>query len=540
MRPSAPPRIAYVPTRLHDIGPSTEAPTANALAPYLRALRDHWLLVLAAVIVAVASSAAWLSVRSSRYEAAAQMLVTPVPADDRSFLGLPVLRESPGDPPRTIQTAVTLIKSVQAAEGVARRVESRRTVAQVLDAISIQPKGQSNVIAVTATADSAEGAARLSNQFVASALFVRDAAIRTAASVQVDRIQARLASQGAERGTNTEALTARLDVAQTLRESDDPTISLVQTARVPDAPVGPSKKLILLLAILAGFVIGSIGSVLSQILDRRIRDEQELTGLYPLAVLARVPVLTGLERRRSAQSAWSMPAPVREAFRTLVVQLERSRTLLAGLENDSAGRVVLITSASAGDGKTRSAINLAGALAATGDRVILLDLDLRKPEVGLMLDVLEQTRPQALMERQRGLADHLVPAPGLPSLSVMALAVHDDLGFLDALNRRLPELIEEARRLAAWVVVDSAPLGEVSDALSMLDVVDDIVVVARPGNTELASLATLRELLERGNIVPPAGLLVVTSTPRPRHYHHPHDPLPGAMPRLPRVGALSE
>ncbi len=197
-----------------------------------------------------------------------------------------------------------------------------------------------------------------------------------------------------------------------------------------------------------------------------------------------------------------MPQPVREAFRTLLAQL--------GQRN--GGRVVMVASASTGDGKTTSAINLAAAIAATGDRVVLLDLDLRKPEVGRSLGMQDTTALTRLLEPDVKLADLLVPAPGLPAMSILATTVpFEHSAVVEAVNRRLPELIQEAKSEADWVVLDTAPLGEVSDALGLADSVNDIIVVTRPGHTNRASFEVMRGLLERTMRRDATGLLVIAN-----------------------------
>ena len=99
--------------------------------------------------------------------------------------------------------------------------------------------------------------------------------------------------------------------------------------------------------------------------------------LYPLPVLARIPLLKSSQLRGRQASGWHMLPAVREAFRTLMIQL--------GPHPEGRAHVVMVTSASTGDGKTTSAVNLAAAAAASGDPVILLDFDLRKPDVGRTL-----------------------------------------------------------------------------------------------------------------------------------------------------------
>jgi capsular exopolysaccharide synthesis family protein len=234
--------------------------------------------------------------------------------------------------------------------------------------------------------------------------------------------------------------------------------------------------------------------------------------LYPLPTLSRVPALKGRELRTATGSDWLMPPRVRESFRTLVTQIRGRR---------SHG-VVMLTSASTGDGKTTSAINLAVTFATGGDRVLLLDLDLRKPDVGLALGIDRPEGLRALLSNDVAIEDLVAVPPSLPMLSVLPATSADGAEeSVEALNRMLPAVLETARGMADWVVVDTAPLGEVSDALQIAPHADEIVIVTRPGNTNRNNFEVMRDLLERTVGVEPSGLLVITQreTNRGSHYY---------------------
>jgi MinD superfamily P-loop ATPase len=99
-----------------------------------------------------------------------------------------------------------------------------------------------------------------------------------------------------------------------------------------------------------------------------------------------------------------------------------------------------------------------------------------------------------------------VSAPGLRVFS--ANSQGDVSRALDVVGRRLPELLRAARKLADYVIVDTPPVGQVSDALRAAVTVDDIVLVTRPGNTDRTELQHTRELLDRLGHTP-TGLLVI-------------------------------
>jgi len=227
-----------------------------------------------------------------------------------------------------------------------------------------------------------------------------------------------------------------------------------------------------------------------------------LRAIYPLPVLAHVPEVPRRAQRR-LRSPQTTPPAVKEAFRTLQVQLDRT---------GERPRALMVTSASSGDAKTTSAITLAIQLIAAGHRVILIDFDLRKPDVGRTLRVSPRQRLSSLLSPETALDELLVEAKIVPSLQVLPADGEHEVLLLDALNPRLPELFEEARALADYIVIDTPPLGEVSDALRLLDLVDDVLIVARPGNTNRANLDLMRNLMERAGHSP-TGLIVIGEPP---------------------------
>lgn len=474
----------------------------GALEPYLRALRARWVLVLVVTLAAVFGSVAWLAQREPDYKATAHMLVSPLPPDDQVFDGIDVLRADPNESTRTIQTAAALVNSPEAAGLAAKRIGAGWTMGRVDAAVDVQPEGQSNILAVTALVPNAAQAARVANEYARATLDVRRARIQR----QVDTILASLVAKqrsGVARGQEASTLADRITRLQGVRDSGDPTLSVTQPAAVPTSAVGAPSWLVVALALVAGFALGTGASLVMEVLDRRIRDEDELRRLYPLPVLSYVPELSR-RRRRALSSPLSTPPEVREAFRTLEVQLDRQ---------GDPPRVITLTSASSGDAKTTSAITLAIALLGAGHRVIVMDFDLRKPDAGKLLGVEPRQRLTSLLSGHTSLEDLLVESPRVPTLRVLpADADSGGVVLLEPLSRRLPELFKEARELADYVIVDTPPLGEVSDALRLFDFVDDLIVVARPGNTNRANLELMRDLLGRTGLTP-TGLLVIGDAP---------------------------
>jgi Mrp family chromosome partitioning ATPase/capsular polysaccharide biosynthesis protein len=487
--------------------PAAES-SEGGLTAYLRAIRTHRVLVVLVTLAALAGSIVWLSLRTAEYKATAQILVTPVPQDGTTLPGIQVLRSDANESTRTVQTAAALVDSPAAARLTAQHLGHGWTRRKVLDAIEVKPQGESNVLAVTAKADGGATAARVANEFVRATLTVRKAMLVRQANAAIAQLKVR-AARGAS-GDSADVIAEQLNQLQAIQRTGDPTLSLSQPADVPTSPAGAAPWLLIALSLLAGLTVGSGGAVLLELIGPRVRDEEELRELYPLPVLGYVPKIGRRLRRSNLRSIRETPPAVREAFRSVQVQLDRT---------GERPRAIMLTSASTGDGKTTSAVNLAVALVGAGHRVVLADLDLRKPDVGKFLSVEPKRRLVSLLSPETKLSDVLVQPPEIPPLRVLLAASEGEAVLLDALGRRLPELLAEAREVADYVIIDTAPLGEVSDALRALDLVDDIIIVARPGNTNRVNFELMRDLLQRANRSPTGYVVIGDQAGRSSSYY---------------------
>lgn len=475
--------------------PGPEAVTAegadagreSALAPLVRAFRGHPLIALAVAVATVLGGLAWIDAHPPSYTATAQLLVTPLRSNDPVLLTLPLLREAQGDPTRTVQTAAALVDSREAAALAAQRLGGRRTAQSVRRAVDVQPQGQTSIVDITATARRPQQAARLANAYARAVIDSRAALLRPRVAAALAATRAQLAHTARDAGGVRGDLQQRIGQLRELRAGVDPTLSISQQAVAPDGSAGLPRPLVLALMILAGALLATGAVLLIDLVGpRRIAAESELLRLYPLPVLARLPDLP--RRRRARPGHLTIDPAVWEALRSLQIQLE--------LEGDGS-RAVMLTSPSRSDGKTSSAVSFALQLADAACEVILVDLDLRKPDVAARLGM-PAAAPVATDEKGDDALDRaLRPVPGHPNVRLLeGRALSLGAGSKRAADR-VVELIAKTRAKADYVVIDVPPLGEVSDPLLFAPAVTDVVVVARMGNTRWASVEIVRDLLER-------------------------------------------
>ena len=269
----------------------------------------------------------------------------------------------------------------------------------------------------------------------------------------------------------------------------------------------------LLLGIGVGLILGLLLALLIDRIDTRLRRREEVEKAFRLPVVAEVPHVSRRERRRAAVAVIGDPVGrVAEAFRSLRTALTMwpSRAIAIetwGQEPDpepvrssKSPKVVLVTSARAGEGKTTTAANLAATLAETGKRVLVIDADFRNPCMHRMFDVSAGAGLANLLgpESESGSESDLGRLARLTDdtrIRVLTAGHSDE--FRGGLPNRIAAVIAEARTYADAVVIDAAPLLSSSDTLDFLAYVDSVVVVARLGRVNRQQAGRVADMLGR-------------------------------------------
>lgn len=469
----------------------------EGLRRYVATLRERLWLILAIMVLTTAAAGAYVALVSKTYEAEAKLEVNPVSAANPSFEGLGLIQES-SDPTRDVQTVSELTTTVEVAELVKEELGFVGTAEDLLETVTAEPLAQSNLVAITASADDPQEAADVANSFARQAVANRTNRLHE----QIDA-----ALEGLSALEPTAAIQAQIGDLQRLRQGPDPTLRVATTANPPTVAASPRPVLSLLAGLLAGLVLGVAAAFASQVLDPRLRREEQLRTLYRIPVIGRIP----RESRGSGEAPLGprrISPAVAEAYRTL-------RGTVSASNRGSGARVILVTGSSPSEGKTTTAVNLAASLSSTGRRVILIEADLRRPSISRALGVEPKRGVVGVLIESVSLEDALIDgdALGLPNLKL--LLAENEGGWISELFS-LPtaiDLLENAKALADYVIIDSPPLTDVVDALPLARNVDDVLIVVRPGTTRLSKLVQLGELLGE-NGIRPMGFAVV-GTPRP-------------------------
>jgi capsular exopolysaccharide synthesis family protein len=400
------------------------------LRDYLRILRKHtWLISCASLLCATAAlvtSIATIPV----YQGTAKLLV--------------VAKSEPGGGTASAYEGALL--SQQLVKSFAQILESRAT---------------------------AEAALRLDPQpFTASQLQARIHAEPVTETLLISLSVDDTNPSRAKRLTNNVAR-AFIGALPDLQSGSALRVSLVEPALTPSEPVRPRTKLNVALGLMLGIMLGVGLAFLREFLDRSVKTPEQLETAVGVPVVGTIPPFR----------AGKQPIPVAAAPRTPAAEAFRKlRTNFAFLRVDRATLCCVITSPAAADGKSTVAANLAIALVQAGERVALVDADLRKPSLHRLFGLHQRVGTTTVLLDQADALDALQqPDPGLPAILTSGQLPPNPSELLG--SGRMNQLIEELRATFDVVLIDCAPLLPVTDPMVVSRFADGILLIARAGAT---------------------------------------------------------
>jgi capsular exopolysaccharide synthesis family protein len=466
-------------------------------------------MIIAFIAAGLVAAFVYTSLAPKRYTAEADMLVTPVSADDANLMGLPLIRDT-SDPTAGVLTVAKLVTSPSVASVVSQQLGGGPTA--LLKRVSATPVTQSQIIAVQASASSPKRAATLANAFAQDTVQARSDAMHAQLATLIPTLEASMRSLApGDRAT----VASQLAVLQTLQVSPDPTVRVSSLATPPAGASSPNTKLSLAAGGFAGLILGILAVFGLQALDPKLRDEEHLREIYDLPVLARVP------RQRSGEEPLipaELTGPVSEAFRALRSGFTVRKS------DDGLGHAILVTGDAPRDGKTTVALNLAVSLVAAGNQVILIESDMRRPSIGRALKLRSTHGLGEVLLGQVKLFDALVWMRSYGMQLEFLLAGDVEAHEADRIAPgSVDQLVREACSISDFVVIDSPPLTDVADALPFARAADEVLLVARVGNSHVRKMCDLGEVLTREDVVPSGLVLVGASESGAGYYYYEAD-----------------
>jgi len=328
--------------------------------------------------------------------------------------------------------------------------------------------GDSSFLTITAHDSDPAMAAEIANAFAAAVAQTRT----TNAVKAIKRTEKALETQGESlKGDEAarDALAAQLQELRGLRLSQAGTTPIVETAVPSRTPVSPKPRRNTVIALILSLLIAAGLAPLLDRLDRRIREPSELEDVLDAPVLAMIPDdafpghLAGLH--------------VREAFQTL-------RASLTYFNVDRSLSSLVVASPIQQDGKTTVAVNLAIAYALDGRDVVLIDGDLRRPQVASRLGKEVEVGLDAVLVGSKTLSEALVEIDvGAGRLRILPGATPPPNPAVLLGSQRMRSLVAELTDQVDLVLIDTPGLLAVSDAIPLFSQVDGSIIVSRLSRT---------------------------------------------------------
>ena len=503
--------------------------TTDATAIFAPLWKRKWLILIVGVLVAAATYA-YYKHKPSVYGATTEVYLGA---------GSEVQSLISGTAGNSTQSAqeladqAELINSNVVGEAVQRRLREERKLGVAVGTAQATSSTTSDFITISARAGTAEGAALLANTYAQVYLSERDAnyrrqvqAVLTSATRQLQSSE-RKHSAAAHSQVLNQALAERINQLHsdlTLGNTGDKQIN---PAIANAIALSPKPKRNALFGFVLGIVLAAMAAYALSRFDRRLRSLADIEEAFQTQILTALPSIRAPIVRRDTER---VPAePLREPLRRLHTTLQ-----LRGLLDHDRGaspRSILFVSAEAGAGKSTLIASLALVQRDAGERVALIEADLRRPVQAGLLDlngsyglaeVLAGTLPvsEALQRVDSlrpsveaglsGAGEGMVTAVesrggGSVSVLVSGGEVVNPPALLA--GRAMAGLLRSIADDFDHVLIDAPPPLEVSDVMPLLHVVDAIVIVARVGHTRAASAQRLVQLLARASSAPVLGIV---------------------------------
>lgn len=291
----------------------------------------------------------------------------------------------------------------------------------------------------------------------------------------------RLESERAVANASYQSVLKREEEARLAADENMAFTKVIKDAGIPAVPVSPRKPFVMVVGVFLGGAVGCTIALLIAFLLDNINSVSDLRALK-LNILGVVPAQKKMDSRGELATIG-----LRDKFNQIVEIFAGMNALFSADRYAGQTKVLVMCSVMPGEGKTVCACNMAISSALNGARTLLIDGDLRRPQVANIFGC-DETHPSLLEWMYNGddTLDHeaLISHCEIDNLDIISSRPFSEINPAELLGRRrLADLITWAREEYDRIIIDSPPLGPVGDALILANRADSVVLVCRIGNT---------------------------------------------------------
>jgi polysaccharide biosynthesis transport protein len=477
---------------------------------YLGVLRRRWPIIVLVCLLTTGVAIARSATSTRIYQTSATVLVSDpqtVNADgsSSSTVDIPTEIELIGSGP--IQAAVSKELGTDAAK---------------VSGLSIAEVGSTTLIQITTESSSPAAAQKAANAYADQYVKVRteqaiDSINKTMVVIQskvtdiqnqITALDKQIAAQGflpsADLTSQRTALQSQLSTYTTQLERLQVTADLratagaqvVNLAGLPSTPIKPTPSRDAMLGFALGLVLGLGLAFLTEFLDDKIKTTEDVARYGKgMQVIAEIPRIARERHGRRLVALDDPASGAAESYRAL-----RTSLRLIGLRQPI--QTLLVTSPMSAEGKTTLVANLGVTMARAGLRVVVVDLDLRRAQLGEMLGASNDVGVMSVLLGEATLAEALYEVPisaGVPPLRLLAAGPLPPNPSEIMGTARMTDLITSLKKSADVVILDTPPLVPVTDAMVLSGRVDGVLVVVNAGKTRRRHLQRSAEYLDQAD-----------------------------------------
>jgi succinoglycan biosynthesis transport protein ExoP len=421
----------------------------------------------------------------------------------------------------SLQTETQIVASEPVGTRVVEELGLETDVRSLLDSVGVQALEETTVLVISFSSPDPSLAAAAANSFAENYIDYRHAraqqmlaAERQRTLERIAQVQRRLTDktkqlqnaiatddgvlQTALEGqrnvfiTRLAFLQQQLDELQPEGADGGVGSEIIEAAQVPTSPSSPNHRRDLALGSALGLMLGIGTALIRERLDDRFRGRADLTQATEAPVLATVPRFEHLNKKQGGTPivAAEPQSNAAESYRTLRTNLD-----FAMLQRGS--KLVLITSPSAGEGKTVTATNLGVAAAQAGGRVLLVSTDLRRPTIEKYFDITNDVGISNLLIGQVDAVSRVVRRTSFPNIDLLPSGPVPPNPAELLSSPRLHDTLAALEGDYDLILLDSAPVLPVADATILASRVQSTVLVVSASSTRRAAAVHAREGLQK-------------------------------------------
>ncbi len=265
---------------------------------------------------------------------------------------------------------------------------------------------------------------------------------------------------------------------------------VLSPAILPNKPVSPNKALNIAIAFAAGLLLAVGMAFLLDYLDQTIKSDEELTARLGLISLGHIAYVVADKGKRGELVALDAQVHAAEGYKAL-----RTSILFTGIDQEL--KEIVVTSAELGEGKSRTAANLAIVLAQAGHKTLLIDADFRRPSQHRMFARIRNVGLSNLILGDATEDEVVTSVDSVPSLWLLTSGPTPPNPSELLGSGRMRELIARLRGYFRYIVVDTPPVNAVTDASVLAAYANGTIVVVEQGQTTFPALAHAKAILDR-------------------------------------------